>query len=112
MKRYILPTTDWASLVPIIVQDAQPGSVLEVHTEAMAALVRRALEAAVCPAADALPLFSGPPSPEQTATLCLAKCRSSSRGSRTYQALTTRTSGNGIRRLSRRWNEGSARSID
>ena len=46
MKRYILPTTDWASLVPIIVRDAQPGAVLEVHTEAMAELVRGALEAA------------------------------------------------------------------
>ncbi len=46
MKRYILPTTDWAALVPIIIRDAQPGAVLEVHTEAMADLVRRALEAA------------------------------------------------------------------
>ena len=46
MKRYILPTTDWAALVPIIVRDAQSGSVLEVQTEAMAELVRRALEAA------------------------------------------------------------------
>ena len=46
MKRYILPTTDWAGLVPSIVRDAQPGAVLEVHTEDMAELVRRALEAA------------------------------------------------------------------
>ncbi len=46
MKRYILPTTDWAGLVPSIVRDAQPGAVLEVHTEAMADLVRRALETA------------------------------------------------------------------
>ena len=46
MKRYILPTTDWASLVPIIVRDAQPGAVLEVHTADMADLVRRALDAA------------------------------------------------------------------
>ena len=45
-KRYILPTTDWAALVPIIIRDAQSGAVLEVHTEAMADLVRRALEAA------------------------------------------------------------------
>ena len=42
MKRYILPTTDWASLVLIIVRDAPPGAVLEVHTEAMAILVRQA----------------------------------------------------------------------
>ncbi len=46
MKRYILPTIDWAALVPIIVREAPPGAVLEVHTEAMAELVRRALEAA------------------------------------------------------------------
>ena len=46
MKRYILPTIDWAALVPIIVRDAPPGAVLEVHTEAMAELVGRALEAA------------------------------------------------------------------
>ncbi len=46
MKRYILPTTDWASLVPIILRDAQPGAVLEVQTEAMAALVRRTLDEA------------------------------------------------------------------
>ncbi len=46
MKRYILPTTDWASLVPIIVRDAQPGAVLEVQTEEMADLVRRALDEA------------------------------------------------------------------
>ncbi len=46
MKRYILPTTDWASLVPIIVRDALPGAVLEVQTAAMAELVRRALDQA------------------------------------------------------------------
>ncbi len=46
MKRYILPTTDWAGLVPSIVRDAPPDAVLEVQTEAMADLVRRALEAA------------------------------------------------------------------
>ena len=45
MKRYILPTTDWASLVPIIVRDAQPGALMEVHTEDMAELVRRVLGA-------------------------------------------------------------------
>ena len=43
MKRYILPTTDWASLVPVIIHDAPPGAVLEVHTEEMAVLVRHAL---------------------------------------------------------------------
>jgi hypothetical protein len=46
MKRYILPTTDWASLVPFIVRDAPPDAVLEVHTEEMADLVRRALDTA------------------------------------------------------------------
>ena len=46
MKRYILPTTDWASLVPIILRDAQPGAVLETHTEEMADLIRRAMEEA------------------------------------------------------------------
>ena len=46
MKRYILPTTDWASLVPIIVRDAQPGAVLETHMEEMADLIRRALDTA------------------------------------------------------------------
>ena len=46
MKRYILPTTDWASLVPIIVRDAQPGAVIETDTEDMAELVRRALDEA------------------------------------------------------------------
>ena len=44
MKRYILPTTAWASLVPIILRDAQPGAMLEVHTADMAELVRRALD--------------------------------------------------------------------
>ncbi len=46
MKRYILPTTDWASLVPIIVRDAQPGAVIETDTEDMAELVRQALDEA------------------------------------------------------------------
>ena len=46
MKRSIVPTTDWASLVAIIVRDAPPGAVLEVHTQEMAELVRRALDAA------------------------------------------------------------------
>lgn len=44
MKRYILPTTDWSSLVPIIIRDAQAGAVMEVHTEEMADLVRGALD--------------------------------------------------------------------
>jgi hypothetical protein len=35
MRTYILPTTDWAVLLPIILRDAQAGDVLEVHTPAM-----------------------------------------------------------------------------
>src|SRR6478736_5117990 len=35
MRTYILPTTDWAVLLPIILRDAQPGDVLEVHTPTM-----------------------------------------------------------------------------
>ena len=46
MKRYILLTTDWASLVPIIVRDAQPGAVIETDTEDMAELVRQARDEA------------------------------------------------------------------
>ena len=46
MRRYILPTTDSASLVPIIVRDAQPGAVIETDTEDMAELVRQALDEA------------------------------------------------------------------
>ena len=46
MKRYILPTIDWSSLLPIIVRDAQPGAVLETDTEDMAELIRQALDEA------------------------------------------------------------------
>ena len=35
MRTYILPTTDWAVLLPIILRDAQAGDVLEVHTREM-----------------------------------------------------------------------------
>jgi hypothetical protein len=34
-RTYILPTTDWAVLLPIILRDAQAGDVLEVHTPEM-----------------------------------------------------------------------------
>jgi hypothetical protein len=32
---YILPTIAWASLLEIIVRDAPPGAVIEVHTSEM-----------------------------------------------------------------------------
>ena len=35
MPKFILPSTDWALLLPPILKDAQPGDVLEVHTQAM-----------------------------------------------------------------------------
>ena len=35
MRKYILPTTDWAPLLGPIVKDALPGDVLEVHTQEM-----------------------------------------------------------------------------
>ncbi len=35
MRKYILPTTDWSPLLGPIVKDAQPGDVLEVHTQEM-----------------------------------------------------------------------------
>ena len=44
MKRYVLPTTDWASLVLIIVRDAQPDAVIETDTEDMVELVRQTLD--------------------------------------------------------------------
>ncbi len=34
-KRYILPDLPWAILLDVIVRDAPPGSVTEVHTAAM-----------------------------------------------------------------------------
>src|SRR5688500_12183431 len=44
MKRYILPTLDWSSLLPIIVLAAQRGASIETDTEVMAELVRLALD--------------------------------------------------------------------
>ncbi len=35
MRKYILPTTDWSPLLGPIVKDADPGDVLEVHTQEM-----------------------------------------------------------------------------
>ncbi len=40
---YLLPTTAWASLLPAIAHDAPAGSAIEVHTEAMHALVEETL---------------------------------------------------------------------
>ena len=34
-KRYMLPHLPWAILLDVIVRDAPPGSVIEVHTAAM-----------------------------------------------------------------------------
>ena len=34
-KRYILPDLPWAILLEVILRDAPPGSVIEVHTTAM-----------------------------------------------------------------------------
>jgi hypothetical protein len=41
---YILPSTEWACLLDIIVRDAPPGAVIEVHTEAMYVLSEAALQ--------------------------------------------------------------------
>ncbi len=46
MAKFILPTTDWALLLPPIVKDAQPGDVLEVHTQAMWQLASEAIRQA------------------------------------------------------------------
>ncbi len=43
MRKYILPTTDWAPLLGPIVKDAQPGDVLEVHTQEMWDLARETI---------------------------------------------------------------------
>ena len=40
---YILPSTDWASLLEVIVREAPAGAVIEVHTEAMHVLSEAAL---------------------------------------------------------------------
>ncbi len=40
---YILPTIAWASLLDIIVRDAPPGAVIEVHTSDMQRVAERTL---------------------------------------------------------------------
>ena len=46
MRKYILPTTDWAPLLGPIVKDAHPGDVLEVHTQEMWELARETIRKA------------------------------------------------------------------
>ena len=46
MSKFILPSTDWALLLPPILKDAQPGDVLEVHTQAMWQLTCEAIRQA------------------------------------------------------------------
>ncbi len=45
MPKYILPSTDWAPLLPTIVKDAQPGAIIETYTAAMYDLVMEELSA-------------------------------------------------------------------
>ncbi len=45
-KRYILPDLPWLLLLDVIVRDAPPGSVIEVHTVAMHARCTEAVQAA------------------------------------------------------------------
>jgi hypothetical protein len=45
-KRYILPDLPWVILLDIIVRDAPPGSVIEVHTAAMREATDRAVQQA------------------------------------------------------------------
>ena len=40
---YILPTTDWASLLDVIVREAPAGAVIATYTDAMRALSEAAL---------------------------------------------------------------------
>ena len=40
---YILPTTDWASLLDVIVREAPAGAVIATYTEAMRALSEQVL---------------------------------------------------------------------
>ncbi len=40
---YILPTIAWASLLEIIVRDAPPGAVIEVHTSEMERVTQQTL---------------------------------------------------------------------
>ena len=42
-KRYILPDLPWVLLLDVIVRDAPPGSVIEVHTAAMREAADRAV---------------------------------------------------------------------
>ncbi len=46
MRTYILPTIAWDSLLPMIVKDAQPGDVIETHTEEMQQRAQQVLDAA------------------------------------------------------------------
>jgi hypothetical protein len=45
MPKYILPTTDWAPLLKTIVKDAQPGAIIETHTDSMYTLILEELRA-------------------------------------------------------------------
>ncbi len=44
-KRYILPDTPWLVLLPVVLKDAPPGSVIEVHTDEMEQRCVEALQA-------------------------------------------------------------------
>ncbi len=43
MNTFILPGPDWAGLLEIVVRDAEPGDVIEVHMPEMEELARAAL---------------------------------------------------------------------
>ena len=45
MPKYILPSTDWAPLLPTIAKDAQPGAIIETYTAAMYDLMLQELSA-------------------------------------------------------------------
>ena len=45
-KRYILPDTPWLVLLPVVLKDAPPDSVIEVHTVEMHARCTEAVQAA------------------------------------------------------------------
>ena len=44
LHTFILPGPDWASLLDIVVKDAEPGDVIEVHMPEMEELARNALQ--------------------------------------------------------------------
>ena len=44
MNTFILPGPDWAGLLEIVVKDAEPGDVIEVHMPEMEELARAALQ--------------------------------------------------------------------